>query len=335
MTYLQSDSLLTAQKDGSKCEKGYVIGIDIGGTNLRLALADAEGHLAGKWSVPLNGVSDVEAVLDLIGKGVEYLLLNTSSSRHALKAIAAGAPGITDTNQGIVIATSYLMGWRDVPLRSLLEQRFQVPVAIDNDVNLAALGESWAGVAKGVHDFVFLAIGTGIGAGIILNGHPFHGNAWAAGEVGYMLVPGTQEVPGERGRPGALESMIGGEGIRLQWQKHWSADRTKLPLKLTAGEIFDHALEGEALAQMILQQSSRLLALAIYNIATVLNCPLFVFGGGVGMHPALYKTTQDILHQWKMRNEPNLQRSELGSDAQLLGSVALALDLLALESKTR
>src|SRR5882762_6433021 len=105
------------------------------------------------------------------------------SPRHTLKSIAVGAPGITDVNEGIVIATSYLMGWRDVPLRALLENAFHVPAAIDNDVNLAAIGESWAGAAKGTRDFVFLAIGTGIGAGIMLNGHPFHGENWAAGEI--------------------------------------------------------------------------------------------------------------------------------------------------------
>jgi glucokinase len=329
----QSRSPLTGQADDNAGEKSYVIGVDIGGTNLRLALADVQGNIAGKWSLPLAGVSAVEAVLDLISEGVESLLRKVSSSRHALRAIAAGAPGITDAEEGTVIATSYLMGWRNVPLRALLEERFQIPAAVDNDVNLAAIGERWAGAAKGVEDFVFLAIGTGIGAGIVLNGRPFRGSAWAAGEVGYMLVPGTQDTPGERGKPGALESMVGGDGIASQWQSLWRADQTKLPRNLHAGEIFDYALAGDALAQTILHQSSRLLALAIYNIVTVLNCPLFVFGGGVGMHPVLYTTTKNILRQWKMRNEPELLCSKLGPDAQLMGSLALAVDLLNSKSK--
>lgn len=319
------------QKSG---EKSHVIGVDIGGTNLRLALADFAGNILEKWSLPLAGVSAVDGVLDLVTEGVEHLTRVAQLSRHALGALAVGAPGITDVEEGIVIATSYLMGWRNVPLRALLEERFQVPAAVENDVNLAAIGEHWAGAAKGVKDFVFLAIGTGIGAGIILNGHPFRGSAWAAGEVGYMLVPGTQDTPGDKGEPGALENMVGGEGIRSQWQSRWRSDQTKLPHALNATEIFDLALAGDTLAQAVLHQSSRLLALAIYNIGTVLNCPLFVFGGGVGMHPALSSTTKNILQQWKIRNEPELLHSKLGQDAQLMGSVALALDLLKARSKT-
>lgn len=117
-----------------------------------------------------------------------------------LKSIAAGAPGITDVNEGIVIATSYLMGWRDVPLRALLEDALHIPAAVDNDVNLAAIGESWCGAAKDEQNFVFLAIGTGIGAGIVLNGSPYRGTNWAAGEIGYMLVPGIPDIPGRAGQ---------------------------------------------------------------------------------------------------------------------------------------
>jgi glucokinase len=329
----QNRSHLTVHEDTDIGAKGYVIGVDIGATNLRLALSDFEGKLAGKWSLPLAGISAVEAVLDLINEGVDHLLQEASLSRHVLRAIAAGAPGITDANEGVVIATSYLMGWRNVPLRALLEERFHIPAAVDNDVNVAAIGESWVGAAKGIQDFVFLAIGTGVGAGIILNGRPFHGSEWAAGEVGYMLVPGTQDAPGEKGEPGALESMAGGEGIRSQWRNLWSADQTKLPRDLNAGEILDHAVLGDPLAQTILHRSSYLLALAIYNITTVLNCRLFIFGGGIGMHPALSSATKDILHQWKMRTEPEVLRSKLGPHAQLMGSLALALDLLNAKSR--
>ena len=113
-----------------------------------------------------------------------------------------------------MLATSYLMGWRDVPLRALLEASLGVPAAVENDVNMAALAESQIGAARGIRDFVFLAIGTGIGAGIVLNGRLFHGMNWSAGEIGYMFVPGTSVKPVESGEPGALESVVGGEGSR-------------------------------------------------------------------------------------------------------------------------
>ena len=306
---------------------GYVAGIDIGGTNLRVALADTRGAVAAKWTCSTASVRGADAVMALINDGVRQLLSEVSAPPGALRAVAAGVPGITDVDAGMVIATSYLMRWRDVPLRAMLEDALNVPAAVDNDVNLAAIGESWAGTAKGANDFVFLAIGTGIGAGIVLNGSPFRGMGWTAGEIGYMLVPGVEDVPRDHGEPGALESMIGGEGIKAQWQKVWRADNTALPKDLTATEIFDHALNGDPLAQTVLDLSARLLSRVIYNINLVLNCPLFVFGGGVGAHKGFCDATQNMLALWNMRNPPILRCSTLGTDAQIMGALHLALDM--------
>jgi glucokinase len=313
-------------------DSGYVVGVDIGGTNLRLALADLSGAIVAKWSSSTAGVRGADAVVALICDGVERLLQQTSVARTSLKAIAVGVPGVTDVEEGRVIATSYLLGWRDIALAAMLEAALNIPSAVDNDVNLAAVGESWAGATKGARDFVFVAIGTGIGAGIVLNHSLFHGAGWAAGEIGYMLVPGTPNAPRKRDEPGALESMIGGEGIRAEWQKLWAADKTTLPREMVASEIFDAALAGDPLAQTILQQSARMLSHAIYNMSLVLNCPLFVLGGGVGLHPALCAATRGMLQQWAVRGRPELIPSELGPDAQLMGALRLALDTAEVNS---
>jgi glucokinase len=307
----------------------YAIGADIGGTNLRLALADCNGAIQGRWSSSMANMRDAAEVVGRMREGVEALLSEGSLPPDSLHAIAAGAPGITNTEEGVVIATSYLMGWRDVPLRSMLEAEFGVPAAVDNDVNLAAIGEQHAGVARGANDFVFLAIGTGIGAGIVLNGQVHHGRAWTAGEVGYMLVPGVLEVPVDDGQPGPLEEIAGGEGIRSQWKQRWRSGLTPLPKEATATEIFDHALKENALAQEVLQLAARALGYTIYNIALVLNTPLFVFGGGVGVHPALIDATQRVLKERRVPVQPELVRSALGKDAQLTGAVFLALQTAA------
>ncbi|HUV95883.1 MAG TPA: ROK family protein [Acidobacteriaceae bacterium] len=312
-------------------DAGYVAGVDIGGSNLRLALADRTGVIISKWSCSTTGVRAADAVIGLICDGVGHLLQQVSVPREALKAIGAGAPGVTDVDEGRVIATSYLMGWRDVPLAAMLEAALNIPSAVDNDVNLAAVGESWLGAAQGARDFVFLAIGTGIGAGIVLNHSLFRGAGWSAGEIGYMLVPGTPNAPRKRDEPGALESMIGGEGIRTEWQKIWSADQTSLSRDLTATEIFG-AAASDTLAQTILQQSARMLSHTIYNMSLILNCPLFVLGGGVGLHPALLAATQNMLLQWAVRGRPQLIASQLGPDAQLMGALRLALDTADLNS---
>jgi glucokinase len=305
---------------------GYVIGADIGGSNLRLALADMTGTIVARWSTSTTEVSDPHVVVALICEGTDMLLHRESLSRDGLRAIAVGAPGITDADRGIVIATSYLMGWRDVPLRALLEAALGVPAYVDNDVNVAAIGESRAGVAQGVGDFVFLAIGTGIGAGVVLNGELFRGSGWIAGEIGYMLVPGVSEAPVERGKPGALEGVAGGEGIQAQWQSRWREGITTLPRDAPASLILDHAQQGDQLAIQILETAARALAYAIYNISLILNCPLIVLGGGVGIHAALGNATRVILEQRSVRVRPRLVKSELGADAQLIGAVFLAVE---------
>ena len=307
-------------------DSGYVVGVDIGGTNLRLALADATGKILARWSASTAGIRDAHIVVKLIATGVDALLDQFSIQQNALCAIAAGAPGVTNVETGIVIATSYLMGWRDVPLRELLQAAIRVPAAVDNDVNLAAFGESWTGAASHAPDFVFLAIGTGVGAGIMMERKLFRGRGWTAGEIGYMLVPGASEAPSERGSPGAFEAIVGGEGIKARWRRAWSATATKLPQDLIATRIFDYALEGEPLAQATLQQAARALAYGIFNMALVLNCPLFVLGGSVGVHPALVDATKDILRQRSAQVSPEVTPSALGADAQLTGAVRLALD---------
>jgi glucokinase len=307
-------------------ELGYVVGADIGGTSLRLALADMDGTILDKWKVSTAGIRDPEVVVRLIHEGVAELFKRNRLPQSALRAIAAGAPGVTNVDDGIVIATSYLMGWRDVPLRALLEASLEVPAAVENDVNTAAIAESKIGAGQGVRDFVFLAVGTGIGAGIVLNDRLFHGMSWSAGEIGYLLVPGTSVKPVESGEPGALESIVGGEGIKAQWHSIWNKDLTTLPKDLVATQIFDHALAGDALALTVLRKSAETLAYAIYNLAVVLNCPLFVLGGSVGMHPALWESTQEILANRDKRVQPRLLRSTLGPDAQVNGAIHLAIE---------
>ena len=141
-----------------------------------------------------------------------------------------------------------------------------------------------------------------------------------------MLVPGTQETPAKRGAPGGLESAIGGESVSLQWSRSRRVRRRSLAHSLTATEIFDEAHAGNPLAKRVLDRSSRMLAYAVYNISLVLNCPLFVLGGGVGLSVPLLEATRRILKQYKEPVQPKLALSSLGQNAQLMGTIKLALD---------
>lgn len=322
----QTENPETSHHEAIAPSEGYVVGIDIGGTNLRLALADMTGRILARQVSSTAESKSADAVISDIQHCVDKLMREASVPRSELRAVAAAAPGITDVGAGIVIATSYLRGWHDVPLQNMLESSLGVPAIVDNDVNMAAVGERWTGSGKGVRDFVFIAIGTGIGAGVVLNGAPFRGMQWAAGEIGYMLVPGVSSEPAGPGAPGALESMIGGEGIRETWLHKWSPEKTSLPRELTATMIFDGAHAGDPLAQAILHDSAQILSYAIYNISLLLNCPLIVLGGGVGTHPVFYEATQRALEQRRSHSRLQVSRSTLGVDAQLMGAIRLALD---------
>jgi glucokinase len=305
-------------------ERAYVFGIDIGGTNLRVALADKSGKILARTSSTTTNVRDAHFVVAKIRECTDQLLQNAGIAKEAIAAIGAGAPGVTNAETGVVIATSYLLGWRDIPLKSMLEEAMGVPAAVDNDVNLAALGESSFGIAHGTPDFVFLAVGTGVGAGIILKGELFQGTSWTAGEIGYMLVPGVSEKPTDPGQPGPLESLVGGEGLRLKWLSLWDSTQTALPQNLTATQIFDGAVDGDAIANSLLDRAAYTLACAIFNMTLILNAPLFVLGGSVGLHPALRDRTQSAVDAHARRLRPRVVLSSLGSDAQIMGAIRLA-----------
>jgi glucokinase len=264
----------------------------------------------------------------LVSASLRKLRSDWDIPRKKLLALAAGVPGITDTRAGVLLSAPILPpGWRTVPLRQIFEAETGISSTIENDVNLAALGESWRGTARGVKDFVFLTIGTGVGAGIFVNGHLYHGSDWAAGEIGYLYVPGTEETPLAINRPGSLEGIIGAKGIQRAWKalcksNGWTNHR--LPGNLSVPEIFDLAEEGKSEAAALLQRTARSLADAITNLCVILNSSLVVLGGRVGSHPALFDATRRIVE----RNEfcrPRLALSVLGREAPLFGAIWLAL----------
>ena len=304
-------------------EDGLVAGVDIGASNLRVALADRDGDVLGRWNTSTKATSSPHMVVAQIGQGVNYLLSQLSCSRRSLLSVAAGAPGVTDPQAGVVLATSYLKGWKDVPLRQLLESTLSVPAAVENDVRMAALGEHWIGAARGVDDFVFLAIGTGIAAGVFANGKLIRGTNWTAGEVGYMHVPHASGSPARHGEPGSLESIIAGDGIRRQWLNTCGGDACAK--NLTATDIFSRASDGDPMAKTVLEHSAQLLAYAVYNISLVLNSALFILGGGVGVSIPLCDATRRILERYNEPSCPQLVISKLGTDAQLMGAIRLAL----------
>ena len=307
---------------------GCVVGVDIGTRVVRVALADLNGSIIEEWVAATNHHTRPERVAKLITASIRKLQARHKVPSKKLLALAAGVPGITDARAGVVLSAPNLSsGWQAVPLGQMLERQTGIATLVENDVNLAALGESWSGTARGVPNFVFLTIGTGVGAGIFVDGHLYRGSDWAAGEIGYLYVPGTEEAPLEIRRPGSLEGILGEPGIRRAWRRlsnhHGRAGQAKAG-NLSATEIFDLAEQGESHARAVLERTARILADAITNVCVILNSSLVVFGGRVGSHAGLFEATRRIVE----RNEfcrPRLAPSALGAKASLSGAIWLAL----------
>jgi glucokinase len=307
---------------------GYVAGVDIGTSIIRVAIADLNGTIVGKWVGNTRLHSTPDRAASLVAAALGRQLRNLKISPKKLLTLVAGIPGITNVREGVVLSAPILSAsWRNAPLRDILREKTGIPTTVENDVNLAALGESWCGTAKGERNFVFLTIGTGVGAGIFVDGRLYHGADWTAGEIGYLYVPGAKEAPLAIRRQGSLEDLLGSKGIEKAWRKLWGRDRNPprhLSRALSAPEIFDLGEHGDSLAGPILQHAARVLAEAITNVCVVLNSSLVVLGGRVGSHPVLLEAAKAIL----LRNEfsrPRLALSSLGREAQLFGSIWLAL----------
>lgn len=307
---------------------GYVVGVDIGQSVIRVALADLGGKIIERWVADNPPRLSPEHVATRVTTGIRELERRHAVPAGKILAVAAGVPGITDPLAGVVVSVpNFTPRWDAVPLRKILEQKTHVTCAVENDVNLAALGESWCGIARGVKDFVFLSIGTGVGAGIFVNGQLYHGSEWTAGEIAYLYVPGIEETPLALRRRGPLESVIGSKGIEQFWMSLSGEGKgSKGVQRLEAAEIFNLAGRSGSPAREVLQQTARILADAITNVCVILNSSLVVLGGRIGIHPALFEATGRILE----RNEfsrPRLAVSSLGREAQLIGAVSLALNV--------
>jgi glucokinase len=307
---------------------GYVAGADIGGTRLRMILADLNGRVITQWSTQFTEKQRTpKAVCGLMHDGLKVMCQEGSTSLKKVLHLTAGAPGITNVDSGVVLSAPNLKDWNDVPLRTMIEKEIGIPVVVENDTNLAAVGEHWRGSAAGVDNFVFVALGTGVGAGIFLHGRLHHGADWSAGEIGYMGVSGSPREPLEVRSTGQLERAIGGLGIEAEWRRLLQRDRRSNDgalSKLRASEIFDLAVDGDRLANEIVLYTAQILAHCLLDLALVLDPQLVILGGGVGSHAELCRATEKLLHKNEFAR-PQIRSSSLGTQAQLHGAISLSL----------
>jgi glucokinase len=303
----------------------YVAGLEIKDSGTRVALADLQGNRIAQWNShsPLQKTPE-DAVRTLV-VSVEKLLKQHSIAKRKLKGICASAPGVTDSVTGNLIFAPFLNSWGQVPLKKLLEDAFEVPVIIDNESNLYALGERGFGAAKGEDHFVFLEVGNGVGAGIFINGMLYRGATGSAGEIGYMQVPDAPRGPFSTRVPGTLEKVAGGKGMEETWRELIR----KLPERkpATAAAILSLAEAGDTLAMKVIETAAKALSDVIANISVLLDPTLIVLGGPFGCSQIIFDAVSRQLQLQKHDTDRiRIRPSLCGKDAALLGALKTALD---------
>src|SRR5512135_732939 len=217
-----------------------VLGVDMGGAKLYGALSEISGRIIAEAEVDRRGAAG-EKCFDLLTKLIDDLLECPDVRGRRVRGIGVGAPGITHHREGIV-KWAYALNWRDFPLKARLNKRYKLPITVDNDVNLAALGELWFGAGQAAQNMVLITIGSGIGAGIIIDGTLYRGSAEASGEIGHM-IPGREFLGQSYIDYGVLESVASATGMLK-----------RIPKSVAAGHpsprhIFEAASKGQAWAR--------------------------------------------------------------------------------------
>jgi len=295
-----------------------VIGLDLGGTKLYGAVADLNGNILQEARISHHQTQadeSLKVLVDFIDKLLEF----ANGTGLPLMGIGLGIPGATDRMTGIVkLAPS--LGWFDFPLKDRLETRYNLPMLIENDVNLAALGELW-GQPNDVENLVLITIGTGIGAGVVINRILYQGSHHMAGEIGYTL-PDRSYLGKKFAGFGAFEQLASGNGIAVRAKNLLGGKRPVEELKnITAEEVFRAARKGENWANVILAETVDYLAQAIAFINQLIDPDVIILGGGVSRDADLL--IQPILDrlQGSIPILPKIEASKMGYQASVIGSV--------------
>jgi predicted NBD/HSP70 family sugar kinase len=296
---------------------GFIAAIDLGPTRTRLALADLRGELLLRRVVSTPADKEPRALLNAVASETRALLCAADVPASRLLAVCAGAPGAVDPASGAIVAPApNLPGWERVPVAAILSTALDAPVVAENDVNLAVLGEHWKGAAREHDNCVFLSFGTGIGAGIMLNGQLHHGRHALAGEIGLMCM-GPQFVNDDHSSRGCLERLAGLGALRARWQR--SNDADWLP------DLFRAAADGDAEARTIVEGVSTLVGIAAANVSCVVDPSLVVLGGALGMQGELLLQRVRQIVGRIIPAPPIVVASALDKDAPLWGCVLVAL----------
>jgi glucokinase len=299
----------------------YSIGVDLGGTNLRVAAVNANGEVLERISIaasfhsgPVSVVSEIVSAIAKVSDCLDPALL---------RGVGIGVPGFIDIESGVVIGSSNLPGFHDFPVRDEIQKHLEIPIILENDANAAALGEKWIGAGQNVKDLILLTLGTGIGGGVIADGKILHGSHGMAGEFGHMTVF-PDGNPCGCGNNGCLEKHASATAIAAMGRMmHFGREIN------TAEDVYLLALSGNARARWIFEYMGRALGIALASLINAFDFPLYLVSGGP--LPAWDFFAPSMLAEVHKRSftfartATRIEKALLGSDAGLLGAAYLPL----------
>ncbi|MFD2922331.1 ROK family transcriptional regulator [Halobacillus naozhouensis] len=299
-------------------EKAFMIGIDFGGTNVALGITDLNGHVCAYRDFPTQEHLNND-LFNVIKQHVDIMKKELNIDSQKILGVGAGIPGITNIETGIVKEAPALK-WNSFPVREKLKEIFDFPIYIDNDVNINVLGEHWKGVGRGKNNLIYIAIGTGIGSGIMVNGRLFRGSNYSAGEIGYLV---TDRVYADQYHPvyegyGFLESIASGSSIGNRLSE-------LLGKKVTAKEAFDLYQQLNRQAVEVIDFALENLALGIANYVSLFDPELVILGGGVsGSYSIIREQMVKIIDRYTPGTYEVLPTA-FGKESGVVGAVALFL----------
>lgn len=310
--------------------KNYVVGVDLGGTKISTALSDFEGKIINQTTIPTDAHEGEVPVLNRIINSIEKVVNDSAVSYEDIKGIGIGSPGPLDAKQGIIITTPNLP-FKNFNLVKPISEKFGVPVFLDNDANVAAIGEFMFGAGKGAENIVFFTVSTGVGGGAILNGKVYRGHTSNALEIGHMTVA----PHGPRcncGNVGCVEATSSGTAIAKRAHEALS---TKVETSLrkyenvTSYEVFVEAAAGDPVAKDIIDDAMNYLGIAVANAVSIFDPEYVIIGGGVSKAgDVVFDTVRKVVNKRcfkSMAESVKIVPAGLGTDAGLIGAVALAL----------
>jgi len=305
-----------------------VIGVDLGGTNLRTSLISSEGVILDKHKEATRASEGWGKIVNRLIQNIERQQEIAIQKGMSVVAVGVGAPGVIRVDKGIVVKSPNFPDWNNLPLKHELEKVIRLPVMIENDANAAALGEQWRGAGMGIGSMILLTLGTGVGGGIVLDKKIWHGADGMAGELGHMTI-----IPDGRkcgcGNSGCLEMYASARGIVQSYEDALGVSTTGMQTAITSAQVYQEARNGNARAVKVMNDMGCILGIGIANLINIFNPEMVVIGGGVREAWPLFIDSTRMEIKKRAFEVPaartHIVPSKLGDDAGTMGAAATAL----------